>query len=109
MAEMMEEDAKDVCGARRRRHGDRRGNRWGKTQSEIGIHGGRVKVRRPRVRHRAGKEVGLPSWEELRDGELLLKWAMNLMVPRNRSRAMPAGPSMMPYASKAASTAPRAS
>ena len=40
--EMMEEDATAVCGARHRRHGDRRGYRWGKTVSEIGYHGGKV-------------------------------------------------------------------
>ena len=62
LAEMMEEDATAVCGARHRRHADRRGYRWGTTASEIGYHGGRVKVRRPRVRDRAGKEVSLESW-----------------------------------------------
>ncbi len=80
LQEMMEEDATRVCGARHRRHGARRGYRWGKTQSEIGYHGGRVKVDRPRVRDHAGKEVGLPSWEILSDGDLLLEWALNLMV-----------------------------
>ena len=50
LAEMMEEDATTVCGARHRRHGDRRGYRWGRTPSEIGYHGGKVKVARPRVR-----------------------------------------------------------
>ena len=62
LAEMMEEDATTVCGARHRRHGDRRGYRWGRTHSEIGYHGGKVKVARPRVRDRAGKEVSLESW-----------------------------------------------
>ncbi len=57
-----------------------RGYRWGTCVSEIGFHGGRVKVPRPRVRDRAGKEVGLPSWEVLRDGDLLLEWVLNLMV-----------------------------
>ena len=80
LAEMMEEDATAVCGARHRRHGDRRGYRWGHTQSEIGYHGGRVKVARPRVRDRAGKEVSLESWEVLCDGDLLFEWALNLMV-----------------------------
>ena len=47
---------------------------------EIGYHGGRVKVQRPRVRDHAGKEVGLESWQVLRDGNLLLEWALNLMV-----------------------------
>ena len=80
LAEMMEEDATTVCGARHRRHGDRRGYRWGRTHSEIGYHGGKVKVVRPRVRDRAGKEVSLESWQALRDGNLLLEWALNLMV-----------------------------
>ena len=79
LAEMMEEDATTVCGARHRRHGDRRGYRWGRTHSEIGYHGGKVKVARPRVRDRAGKEVSLESWQALRDGNLLLEWALNLM------------------------------
>ena len=59
-----------MCGARHRRHGDRRGYRWGRTHSEIGYHGGKVKVARPRVRDRAGKEVSLESWQALRDGIL---------------------------------------
>ncbi|MFQ5567985.1 MAG: IS256 family transposase [Paracoccaceae bacterium] len=80
LQEMMDEDATAVCGARHRRHGERRGYRWGKTQSEIGYHGGRVKLARPRVRDRAGKEVSLESWEVLGDGDLLLEWALNLMV-----------------------------
>jgi len=80
LQEMMEEDATAVCGARHRRHEARRGYRWGTAMSEIGFHGGRVKVARPRVRERSGKEVSLESWEVLRDGDLLLEWAMNLMV-----------------------------
>ena len=39
-----------------------------------------MKVARPRVRDRAGKEVSLESWQALRDGNLLLEWALNLMV-----------------------------
>lgn len=80
LAEMMEEDATAVCGPRHRRHEGRRGYRWGRCVSEIGYHGGRVKIVRPRVRDRTGKEVGLASWEALRDGDLLREWAMNLMV-----------------------------
>jgi transposase-like protein len=80
LQEMMEEDATAVCGARHRRHEGRRGYRWGTAMSEIGFHGGRVKLARPRVRERSGKEVGLESWEVLRDFDLLLEWAMNLMV-----------------------------
>ena len=88
LAEMMEEDATTVCGARHRRHGNRRGYRWGHTQSEIGYHGGRVKVQRPRVRDHASKEVGLESWQVLRDGNLLLEWALNLMCPSSKQMGL---------------------
>ena len=80
LAEMMEADATAVCGVRHRRHSDRRGYRWGTTVSEIGYHGGKAKMVRPRVRDRAGQEVRLASWEALKDGDVLLKWALNLMV-----------------------------
>ncbi len=40
LQEMMAEDATAVCGTRHRRHGDRRGWRWGTATSEIGYHGG---------------------------------------------------------------------
>lgn len=80
LTEMMEEDATAVCGARHRRHGSRRGYRWGTATSEIGYHGGKVKVHRPRVRDLDGREVSLPSWAALADPDLLRAWAMNLMV-----------------------------
>ena len=85
LAEMMEEDATTVCGTRHRRHGNRRGYRWGHTQSEIGYHGGRVKVQRPRVRDHAGKGVGLESWQVLRDGNLLLEWATGIICDQTIS------------------------
>lgn len=80
LGEMMEADATAVCGARHRRHGRRRGYRWGTATSEVGYHGGKVKVIRPRVRDLDGGEVTLPSWAALSDPELLHAWAMNLMV-----------------------------
>lgn len=66
LAEMMEEDAIRVCGARHRRHGGRRGYRWRTAGSEIGDHGGKLKVARPRVRGLDGKEVTLPSGRRCR-------------------------------------------
>ena len=61
---------------------------WGPSRLSLGqghiarsaTTGGKVKVARPRVRDRAGKEVSLESWQALRDGNLLLEWALNLMV-----------------------------
>ena len=109
LAEMMEEDATTVCGARHRRHGDRRGYRWGRTHSEIGYHGGKVKVARPRVRDRAGKEVSLESWQALRDGNLLLEWALNLMVLNVSTRKYHRAVAVCPRATwrKRVATAPR--
>ena len=48
---------------------------WGRTH-KIGYHGGKVKVARPRVR---GKEVSLEVGRRYA-GNLLLEWALNLMV-----------------------------
>ena len=80
----------------------------GRTHSEIGYHGGKVKVARPRVRDRAGKEVSLESWQALRDGNLLLEWALNLMVLNVSTRKYTAR-SVCPRATwrKRVATAPR--
>lgn len=80
LAAMMEDDVTALCGARHDRSPERRGWRWGRTVSEVGFHGGKVKVHRPRVRDRDGHEMALESWEALSDGDLLRQWALNLMV-----------------------------
>jgi len=35
----------------------------GATKGKIGFHGGKVAVRRPRVRSHDGQEVRLPTWQ----------------------------------------------
>ena len=35
----------------------------GRDQGKIGFHGGKVEVRRPRLRSLAGREVPLPNWQ----------------------------------------------
>ncbi len=59
-----------------------------------------MKVVRPRVRDRASKEVSLESWQVLRDGNLLLEWALNLLVlnvsTRKYRRAVPCGQETRP-------------
>ena len=67
-------------GARHERTDGREGHRWGATSGPIGFHGGKARVRRPRVRGKAGKEVPLPSWAAAREENWLGKWAMNLML-----------------------------
>ena len=80
--------ADTVCGARHRAMGT------------VGVIAGairraNVKVQRPRVRDHAGKEVGLESWQVLRDGNLLLEWALNLMVLSVDPQVPPRGPSAL--------------
>jgi putative transposase len=47
--QMLCEDAQQLAGARHSR-GERVGHRWGATKGKLGFHGGKVVVRRPRVR-----------------------------------------------------------
>ena len=74
---MMEGDAEEACGPRHARGVGRRGHRWGRTQSKIGFHAGKVNVERPRVRDLEGKELVLPSWQHATEEDWLGKWAMN--------------------------------
>ena len=72
---------------------------WG-THSEIGYHGGKVKVARPRVRDRAGKEVSLESWQALRSLNLMV---LNVSTRKyHRAVRLPEGD-----LAKALATAPR--
>lgn len=80
LQEMMSEDVAALCGPAHGRDPERAAYRWGATMGEVSYHGGKVKVARPRVRDLSGKEVGLPSWQAAREGDLLRHWAHNLMV-----------------------------
>src|SRR5712692_907209 len=58
--QMLCEDAQRLAGPLHSR-GARVGHRWGATKGKIGFHGGKVVVRRPRVRSE-NHEVALPTW-----------------------------------------------
>ena len=77
---MFEEDTARLCGPRHARAGHRTGYRWGKTSGRLGFHGGKVAVRRPRVRARDGAEIALPSWTAAVREDWLGRWALNLML-----------------------------
>ena len=77
---MLAADAEQLCGKRYRRHAGRQGHRWGMTDSEVGWHGGKAAIRRPRVRQRGGAELELPSWTAIQKAELLSRWAFNQML-----------------------------
>ena len=68
--QMLCEDAQRLAG-RRHSRGDRVGHRWGATKGKLGFHGGKVVVRRPRVRSE-GHEVALPTWRAAQ----ALAWAL---------------------------------
>ena len=80
LAEIMERDVAELCGPRHGRNDGRRGYRWGRTESKIGFHGGKVSIERRRIRARNGAELALPSWEAAQAENWLGRWAMNLML-----------------------------
>ena len=63
MEQMLRGDAQRLVGRPHSR--GRVGQRWGATKGKIGFHGGKVDVRRPRVRC-GGHEVQLPTWRTAR-------------------------------------------
>jgi putative transposase len=77
---MLAADVEQLCGKRYQRQGNRQGYRWGQIDSEVGWHGGKAGIRRPRVRQRGGGEVELPSWKAIREADLLSRWAFNQML-----------------------------
>jgi len=84
---MMDEDVKALAGRRYGYCADRPGYRWGRTRAQVGFHGDRIDVDRPRVRHKAtGREMALPSWEEISSGGFFDRWAVNLMVMNMATR-----------------------
>src|SRR5882672_5724081 len=80
LAGMMEADATRLCGVRYGRDDGKDGHRWGRTKGQLGFHGGKVALERPRVRARDGGELPLPSWEAAMAEDWLGKWALNLML-----------------------------
>jgi len=80
LEQMLREDAEQFAGRRHERNPERAGRRWGATTGKIGFHGGKVEVRRPRIRSLAGREVALPNWQAAQAEDWLGRWAMNLML-----------------------------
>lgn len=80
MEALLADEARSICGERHGRDAARSTYRWGTSTSPVGYHGGKVQVRRPRLRSKDGREVALDRWAELRDGDLLSHWAFELML-----------------------------
>jgi hypothetical protein len=86
---MLAADAEQFCGKRYQRHADRHGHRWGMVGSEVGWHGGKAAIRRPRVRQRGGAELELPSWTAVQKADLLSRWAFNQMLMSTGTEVSP--------------------
>jgi len=80
LAGRMEGDADRLCGVRDGRDDGTDGYRWGRTNGKLGFHGGKIELRRPRVRARDRGEISLPSWDAATVEDWLGKWAVNLML-----------------------------
>jgi putative transposase len=80
LEQMLGEDVQRLAGPRHSRGPGRAGQRWGATRGKIGFHGGKVDVRRPRLRSYNGHEVELPTWRAALAEDWLGRWAMNLML-----------------------------
>ena len=80
MEALLEEEAASICGQRYGRDVDRAVHRWGTTVSPVGFHGGKVGIRRPRLRGKEGGEVPLACFAELQRGDLLQAWSYELML-----------------------------
>ena len=78
--QMLRDDAQRLTGSAYSRGDQRGGQRWGTTKGKIGFHGGKVDVRRPRVRSYDGREVELTTWTAAEAEDWLGRWAMNLML-----------------------------
>jgi len=77
---MLAVDAQQLCGQRYQRHAGRQGHRRGMVGSEVGWHGGKAAIRRPRVRRGGGAELELASWTAIQKADLLSRWAFNQML-----------------------------
>jgi putative transposase len=61
LSEVFEADVVSLTGEKGKHDPNRRHHRWGMTQTELPLGGRRIRIERPRVRMKGGREVRLPS------------------------------------------------
>jgi len=61
LADVFEGDVLALAGEKGKHRADRAHHRWGSTPTELPFGGRRIRVKRPRVRTKSGREVTLPS------------------------------------------------
>lgn len=89
---MLEEDREALCGRRGVHDRDRRAYRHGNDRGWVVLGGRKVTIAKPRVREAGGKEIPLPSWEEMRGEDPLLERMLDQMMvgvsTRNYERSL---------------------
>lgn len=80
LEEVFEADAVAIAGSKGQHRTDRTHHRWGTTGTELPFGGRRIKVQRPRVRSKAGKEVSLPSMERFQAEDPLAERVVNQIL-----------------------------
>ena len=63
---LLEADREQLCGPNRKKQAEREAYRYGYDQGQLVMGGRKVSVAKPRVRHVAGRELTLPTWEAFR-------------------------------------------
>jgi putative transposase len=77
---MLEADREELCGPRYARVAARDAHRFGYASGELALGGRRVQVRRPRARSCDGRELPLPTWQQLSSEDPLRERAMEQML-----------------------------
>jgi len=90
--QMLEEDRTAICGSRSAPDPNRDAYRHGFDEGVLNFGGRQVRLRKPRVRRKAGGEVELPTWSSYRDNDPLERRAVNQMIlgvsTRNYGRSL---------------------
>ena len=71
LGELLRLDAEKLAGEKGRHRAGRELNHWGTTPGELTFGGRKLRVERPRVRHREDGEVPLPMWELVSEADPL--------------------------------------
>lgn len=80
IAAMLEAERTKLCGERYRHDSERTATRAGSVNGELALGGRRVRLRRPRVADRAGREVPLDTWDQLSNRDPLDTRALEQMA-----------------------------
>ena len=80
LKEMFTADAEQIAGAKGKHRADRTHHYWGSTVTELPFGGRRIRVERPRVRSKSGKEATLPHVEHFQQLDPVSERVLNQVL-----------------------------